>query len=738
MGTQLKVLFAAFAVGLLAMPARAQNSAITVDDAISGYESATHQFYQGVPTDWSSYHAIFAKPEPGSDAEYKVQQDPRYWMQVIRRSTQNDDSSVEAQASPELAAAAKAKKKKKPNASRKLKKLKIDWSVSLGAGGVARGMYPAKFNFSTTNAPNCITDFAVFPINTSTSNTRAHVIGTFSANASSAGTVAITVTPTGVAAFTLNLTASTSSNIGTSFQVFTAAGMGATEATNLAAAINRNLSSTALYRFVAVASASTVTVYALTPGNRLVLGSPADTGVANLSWGTVSAGTNGTQANFVGLNQLYSGSGTPFCTGLSFPEFIFSYASGVGPVATSPTISASGTKIAYVENDTNIGAILHVLTIGSSTEHGACTNTGLAAPTCATATGPVIPGSTSGSTATDFMLPLGLIAHATIEADTISSPFVNYSSDIGYIGDNAGLLYSVTGVFTGTPAHAGSPWPVTVSSGHILTAPVVDLSNTGTGNIFIGDNTGVLYNYTSAGVQKATLPVGTTTAGGIVDAPLVDGTSSMGYVTVGCDGTGSSNLTQFMYTGTTLTTTGVGRIVELSTAGCGGAGFPMYAPTPDNNYYTKGISSATPSSNGELIVAFTANTHLHLDQFQFTSSRMSATAQFDDNAFLTTGGPFIISPLTEFDNTTLTKDFLFFGVDNPDAYTFTLPMTSATQTPAATNTISVSGGTSAMIVDNNSSNGQASSIYFGTLTTSTGECGTTVFCAVKLTQALLQ
>ena len=53
------------------------------------------------------------------------------------------------------------------------------------------------------------------------------------------------------------------------------------------------------------------------------------------------------------------------------PEFIFSYASGVGPVATSPGLSLSGTEIAYVENDPNIGAILHVLTFGSgSTEYG--------------------------------------------------------------------------------------------------------------------------------------------------------------------------------------------------------------------------------------------------------------------------------------------------------------------------------------------------------------------------------
>src|SRR5256886_10064191 len=53
-----------------------------------------------------------------------------------------------------------------------------------------------------------------------------------------------------------------------------------------------------------------------------------------------------------------SGTGTTLC-GHTNPEFIFSYASGVGPVATSPSLSTTGTKIAYVENDPNIGAILH-------------------------------------------------------------------------------------------------------------------------------------------------------------------------------------------------------------------------------------------------------------------------------------------------------------------------------------------------------------------------------------------
>ncbi|MGC1976609.1 MAG: hypothetical protein WA671_07840, partial [Candidatus Sulfotelmatobacter sp.] len=60
-------------------------------------------------------------------------------------------------------------------------------------------------------------------------------------------------------------------------------------------------------------------------------------------------------------------------------------------------------------------------------------------------------------------------------------------------------------------------------------------------------------------------------------------------------------------------------------------------------------------------------------------------------------------------------------------------------TALATNTTDVAGGTSGIIVDNDSTDGQASSIYFGTLATSTTICGTpATYCAVKLTQAALQ
>jgi hypothetical protein len=84
-------------------------------------------------------------------------------------------------------------------------------------------------------------------------------------------------------------------------------------------------------------------------------------------------------------------------------------------------------------------------------------------------------------------------------------------------------------------------------------------------------------------------------------------------------------------------------------------------------------------------------------------------------------------------------DYMFFGTTEPDMWSFLLPSGAESGTDVTTNTTDVTGGTSGIVVDNNSTSGQASSLYFGTLATSTTICGTTAaYCAVKLTQSALQ
>jgi len=800
-----------------------------------------------VPIDWSSKHVVFTGDYTPEQA-VKTWNEPRAYAQwLLHGNAKAGSGLMRWRPTPRPTPILRRHQPRRP--------MKKDWAISLGTGGVAQGMWPAKFSFNVNAPPSCTADFVIFPVNASTGNTRANVVGTFTGKPTSGQTTSITITPTGGTAVTLTLTASNTTNTGLDFEVSATT---ATNATNLAAAINRNLSSTAVDRIVAVVSGTTVTVYALTPGTRVTL-TTVET-LANFSWGTITAGTNGAQANIVAFNHIYSGSGASLCN-LTNPEFIFSYASGVGPVATSPGLSVSGTEVAYVENDPNIGAILHVLTFASgSTEYGASAgcasnnNGGATLPTCAT--NPVIPGSTLGSTATDFMLPLGLVAAnaATGVAgavDSFSSPFTDYANDTTYVGDNNGYLYAITPTFNGTPAYAGNfpvhvnatapvsdtptqvaatttvvtvnvantlsigelvtiagvtangthcsaadaaaingtQIPITASTtqltfdaaiptattgagctvigatvtqgSNFLSSPVVDVGNTG--DIFVGDSSSNFYEINAAGVTEATLALGVNGGtnqgminGGIRDGAILDSTNSVGYVVSACSpntsaasgetdtGTaGNPGLVQFKFTSNTLTSVTITGLDSGANQSCTTAGFPLYAPTPDNRYFTLGIGSATEASNGEIIGASTGTGGQQLKPFSFVNSVLQPAPlgkpQLGNN-------PSVMSPLTEFFNASVGVDYLFVGVNaNPtELYTFALPnpleiAQGAAPTALATNTTDVAGGTSGIIVDNDSTDSQASSIYFGTLATSTTICGTTAaYCAVKLTQSALE
>jgi len=876
-----------------------------------------------VPLDWTSKHVLFTSGFTPKQAE-KMWNEPRAYAQWHLHGG--------APPSPDWVRRPPEPPRRPPRVRGGFEK---DWAVPLGAGGVAQGMSPAKYSFNVNAAPSCTSDYVVFPVNASTGNTRADVVGTFTAEPGIGQTTSVTITPAGGAAVTLTLTSSAVSNTGLNFQISATI---ATNATNLAAAINRNLSSTAIDRIVGVASGDSVTVYALTPGNRVTL-TVAST-LSNFSWGAVAAGTNGAQANIVAFNELYSGSGSPLCA-LTNPEFIFSYASGVGPVATSPNLSLSGTQISYMENDPNIGAILHVLTFGiGSTEYGttcASSNNGTAMPTCAT--NPVIPGSTANSTATDFMLPLGLVAANAATgvagaADSFSSPFIDYADDTTFVGDNNGYLYAIAPTFNAAPAYAGGNFPVLVSAtpasaaptgvtatptvvtvtvanslgigelvtisgvtanfgndctagdvaaingtqtviaaglsgtqfefnatipsatmgngcavtgatvtpgSNYLSSPTVDVA--GTGNIFVGDSSAKLYELTPTGTTAAAaLTVGENLNGGIRDAPIIDSTNAVGFVVTACTtgttggetDTTNAALIQFKFTSTTLTSVAVAGLDSGANQSCTVAGFPMYAPAPDNRYYVLGIGSATAANNGELIAASSGTGGQQIKTFQFVSSALQTAPEGGDKPQLGTGAS-VISPLTEFFNnqeisvtgvtattTTVTvtgmntlaandivtisgvtasagnnctagdvaaingtqtviaaglsgtqfefnatipsattgsgctangatataeADYMFMGVNqNPtELYAFLVPAQVLVPgldnppTPNATNTTDVAGGTSAIIVDNDSTAGQTSSLYFGTLATSTTICGATAaYCAVKLTQGALE
>ncbi len=120
----------------------------------------------GYPEDWTHHHVVFSDPGTlheasgrGSfDSWYKTITDPRFAIQRHRRGEHphHGQGNQGPQTPPPL---------------------DRDWSAPLGGAGVAPGMYPAKWQFSVSNAPTC-TDFVVFPVNQAgASGTQPNLVG---------------------------------------------------------------------------------------------------------------------------------------------------------------------------------------------------------------------------------------------------------------------------------------------------------------------------------------------------------------------------------------------------------------------------------------------------------------------------------------------------------------------------------------------------------------------------------
>ncbi len=211
-----------------------------------------------------------------------------------------------------------------------------------------------------------------------------------------------------------------------------------------------------------------------------------------------------TQANLVGVNNLYSGVSPAGLCGLA-PTVNWAYNTSTigGGITTSPILSIDGTQVAFIES-TGSNSVLHVLkwaagdgTVGAS----------------------VVPVSVASTTTCTGSCMVSLAYDPSANGTTLSSPFYNYLTDILYVGNDNGQLFEVTGVFNGTPT-AG--WSSSVAAGGVvMTGPVLDVVS---GSIFVGGSDGVLYavNSTTGAVQNS-LAIGSTgTGGGLVDSPIVD------------------------------------------------------------------------------------------------------------------------------------------------------------------------------------------------------------------------
>jgi len=427
---------------------------------------------------------------------------------------------------------------------------------------------------------------------------------------------------------------------------------------------------------------------------------------------TGGAGNYTQAANIFGFNNLYAGT----CTNV--PTTLFAYFLGPavqnstsGMVQNSPVLSLDGTKVAFVESLTN-ASIFHVLTMDKRGNSG-CPNS---SPCNGTAFNqPAVPCIVNGvmSCTTNNAVDTKMTMKGNVSV-TLSTPFIDYSGNIAYVGDDTGHLHKFTGVFTGTLAEAGSPWPVTVDSGVILTAPVFDSGTSQ--NIFVGGSTGKLYCVTTAGVACSTpsIIVGNTQ---VLDPPVVDSTIERVFA----EANSSTNAVL------TETTTAFGAQINLTSEGPSGS--DLYSPVFDNAYYTSG---------GTGNMYFCADTSgaatPELYQVPMTNGVVGAPkAVFQLVTTGNTGSAVDCSPLTEFFNSTQNIDYLFLSVkehgfntgtpncqDNTCLMSFALPQTSPYTFPTSAKSTMAGGslgpkGTSGVIVDNDSGTAGTSQIYFGNL-----------------------
>ena len=213
------------------------------------------------------------------------------------------------------------------------------------------------------------------------------------------------------------------------------------------------------------------------------------------------AGTTGGQANLVGLNQLYRGTGGLCGTGSARVNWAYNGSTAGGKVLTSPVISLDGTKIAYVESAA-ASTVFHVLTwvAGQGTS-----STASAAPT--------VNGACSAGT-TSCLKSVTLSATAT---NTLSSPWVDYQTDKAFVGTNDGKIYRISCVFNcALNSNPTIDWAYTLpvaGSGGAAAAPNGPVYDYPSGRLFVGDQLGELW-VINASTATPTLNAGPVMIGG--------------------------------------------------------------------------------------------------------------------------------------------------------------------------------------------------------------------------------
>ena len=124
---------------------------------LSGHQDEVHGKRYAVLTDWTTHHVLY--PLYGSPERMAVAgRDPRSTFSWLRYGP--DAPHWRGTATPQ----------KFPGLRSRLE------HQSRPRGGTAANMYPAKFTFDITAAPDCTNDYIVYPVNTAGSSTQANIV----------------------------------------------------------------------------------------------------------------------------------------------------------------------------------------------------------------------------------------------------------------------------------------------------------------------------------------------------------------------------------------------------------------------------------------------------------------------------------------------------------------------------------------------------------------------------------
>jgi hypothetical protein len=468
-------------------------------------------------------------------------------------------------------------------------------------------------------------------------------------------------------------------------------------------------------------------------------------------YGLNVAGATAGQANLVGLNQLYRGTGGLCGTGSATVNWAYNGSTAGGSVLTSPVISLDGTKIAYVESAA-ASTVFHILTwqAGQGTS-------------ATSAVAPTLPSACAA--ATSCLKSLTLSASAT---DTLSSPWVDYKSDKAFVGTDDGKIYRISCVFScALNAQPTIDWvytlPVAGTGGAtaIPNGPVYDAQ---TGRLIVGDQLGELWTI-NAKAAAPTLFAGPVMIGGggctiahpagrtgtspnctgnggsygIADSVILDGTVGKIFAFTGNDGTNNASATVAQLN---EDLTGLVRVhVGLGSVGATIANWNLHTGAFDDAYFGN-----TPAT-GHLFLCGTDTTttqpfHYWIGFSAYPAMDSAPTASL----FRVMVANVACSPYTELFNPNINlrgvaghHDLLVSGLMGTG--TNGLILANDISTGAIVNgqatSVNYPGGVSGIIVDNVSTAGQASSVYFSTQgVVNVGTCVNSR-CAVKLTQLSL-